>query len=211
MLARSTACRHGRRVDLGEEDVDQQQVTVADEQVGRLDVAVGQPGVPQLPDEGEAVVDDPVVDVGLAEFDRAVEELGDQQILPLGGELRESIGSRRGQPGQRASCAACSPPAAPAVARCGRASRPPAGRTAARGRACTSGRPAGGCGHRACRTATARVAGDLDAQRRRPGRAGQPERLDVLDRQPELVLAAPGGSPRRGHPPTSRCAARPRR
>jgi hypothetical protein len=30
---------------------------VADQQVGRLDVAVGQPGVPQLADDAEAVVD----------------------------------------------------------------------------------------------------------------------------------------------------------
>ena len=91
-------------MDLGEEDVDQQQVTVTDEQVGRLDVPVGQPGVPQIANEREAVVDDPVVDVGLTEFDRAVEELGYQQILSLGGEFRESIGSRCGQAGQVILC-----------------------------------------------------------------------------------------------------------
>ena len=37
--------------DLGEGHVDQQQMAVADQQVGRLDVAVGQAGVPQLADE----------------------------------------------------------------------------------------------------------------------------------------------------------------
>jgi hypothetical protein len=80
--------------DLGEEHVDQQQPVVADQQVGRLDVAVGQAGVPQLADDPQAVVDDLVVDLGLAQLGRAVEELGDQQVLTLGGQLHDPIGAR---------------------------------------------------------------------------------------------------------------------
>ena len=43
---------------------------VADQQVGRLDVAVGEAGVPQAADDPQPVVDDPVVDLdlGLAEL-----------------------------------------------------------------------------------------------------------------------------------------------
>jgi hypothetical protein len=55
-------------VDLGEEHVDQVQLAVADQQVGRLDVAVGQVGVPELADDGQALVDDGVVDLGLADL-----------------------------------------------------------------------------------------------------------------------------------------------
>jgi hypothetical protein len=61
---------------------------------------VGQPGVPQLADDAEAVVDDALVDLGLAQLGGAGEELGDQQVLPLRGELDDPVGSRGGQPGQ---------------------------------------------------------------------------------------------------------------
>jgi hypothetical protein len=39
---------------------------------------VGQAGVPQLADDAKAAVDDGVVDLGLTELQRAVEELGNQ-------------------------------------------------------------------------------------------------------------------------------------
>jgi predicted ATPase len=81
MLARSTPLAPGGRADLGEEHVDEQHAAVADQQVGRLDVAVGQPGVPQLADDAKAVVDHLVVDLGLAQLGRAGEELGDQQAV----------------------------------------------------------------------------------------------------------------------------------
>ena len=58
-------------------------MAVADQQVARLDVAVRQPGVPQLADDLQAVVDDTVADFGVAELYRAGEELGDQQVLPV--------------------------------------------------------------------------------------------------------------------------------
>jgi len=47
----------GTGAGLDEGDVDEQQAAVADQQVGRLDVPVGQPGVPQLADDAKAVVD----------------------------------------------------------------------------------------------------------------------------------------------------------
>ena len=82
------------RAGLDERHVDQQYPSVADEQIGRLDVAVGQPAVPQLADQGQPVIDDLHVDDGVAEFGRLIEELGDQQVLPLGGELDEAVGPR---------------------------------------------------------------------------------------------------------------------
>src|SRR4029453_8140710 len=78
---------------------DQQQVAVADQQVGRLDVAVGQPSFPELADNLEAVVDHLLGDLGLAELDRVGEELGDQQVLAFGGELDHAVGSGAGQVG----------------------------------------------------------------------------------------------------------------
>jgi hypothetical protein len=60
---------------------------------------VGQPGRPQLPDDRQAVVDHLVVDGGLAELGRPGEELGDQQVLALRGQLDDPVGPRGGQPG----------------------------------------------------------------------------------------------------------------
>jgi hypothetical protein len=71
-------------VDLGEEHIDQVQLVVADQQVGRLDVTVGQVGVPEPADDGQALVDDGVVDLGLADLFGALDELEDDQVLPLG-------------------------------------------------------------------------------------------------------------------------------
>jgi hypothetical protein len=85
------------RVCLDEGDVDQQHAAVTDQQVGRLDVAVGQAGVPQLADDRQAIVDHLLVDLGLAELGGAGEELGDQQILPFRGQLDHPVGRRRGQ------------------------------------------------------------------------------------------------------------------
>ena len=87
------------RVRLDEGDVDQHHAAVADQQVGRLDVAVGQAGVPQLADDAEALVDDRLVHLGLAELLGFVEELEGDQVLALGGELDDPVGRRRGQAG----------------------------------------------------------------------------------------------------------------
>jgi hypothetical protein len=65
----------GGGAELDEGHVDQQHAAVADHQVGRLDVAVGQARLPELADDREAVVDHLLVDLGLAQLHRAVEEL----------------------------------------------------------------------------------------------------------------------------------------
>jgi hypothetical protein len=62
------------------------------EQVGRLDVAVGKTGVPQAPDDRQALVDDGVVDLNLTDFLGAFEKLGDEQIFPFGSELDAAEG-----------------------------------------------------------------------------------------------------------------------
>jgi hypothetical protein len=67
----------GGRTEFDEGHIDQQEMAVADQQVGRLAVAMGQPGVPQLADDQQGVIDDVVVDGGLAELDRTGEELRD--------------------------------------------------------------------------------------------------------------------------------------
>ena len=58
----------GAGVDLGEEHVDQVQLAVADQQVGRLDVAVGEVRIPEPADDAQPLVDDGVVDLGLADL-----------------------------------------------------------------------------------------------------------------------------------------------
>ena len=88
MLARSTARRAMGQVRLDEGDVDHHHPAVADQQVGRLDVAMGQAGVPQPADDPEALVDDRLVHLGLAELLGVLEELEGDQVLALGGERR---------------------------------------------------------------------------------------------------------------------------
>ena len=85
-------------VDLGEEHVDEVELAVADQQVGRLDVAVGEVGVPQLADDGEALVDDGVVDLGLTDLLGALDERKHDQVLPLGGELGDTVRLGLGSP-----------------------------------------------------------------------------------------------------------------
>ena len=72
-------------------------------QVGRLDVAVGEAGVPEPADEREALVDDLVVDLGVADLDGAVEELGDEQVLALGRQLDDAERRRGRDPASRMS------------------------------------------------------------------------------------------------------------
>ena len=96
MLARSTACRHGDGRTCTKATSISEHLAVADQQVGGLDVAVGEPGVPELADQQQALVDDVVVDVGVADLLRAVEELGDEQVLALGRHLDDAV-RRRGR------------------------------------------------------------------------------------------------------------------
>jgi hypothetical protein len=89
----------GRRADLGESGVDQQQLTVAHHEVARLDVAVRDPRVPQPPDHAQPLVDHPVADIGLADLNRAGEELGDHHVLALGRDLHDAVRPGRADPG----------------------------------------------------------------------------------------------------------------
>jgi hypothetical protein len=59
---------------------------------------VGQPRVPQLADDSQPIVDDLLVDLRIAKLDRAVEELGDQQVLPLGVSSTKPCGMGLGRP-----------------------------------------------------------------------------------------------------------------
>jgi hypothetical protein len=60
---------------------------------------VGQPGVPELADDAEAVVDDALVDLGLAQLGGAGKEFGDQQVFAFRGELDEPERGWAGEPG----------------------------------------------------------------------------------------------------------------
>ena len=95
MLARSTASRHGDGRTCANAVSMRKRWPSLHHQVRGLDVAVREPAVPQLPDQREALVDDGVVDVGVADLLRAVEELGDEQVFALGRELDDARRRRR--------------------------------------------------------------------------------------------------------------------
>ena len=99
MLPRSTACRHGDGRTCAKHTSISSSSPAADHEVARLDIAVGDPGVPQLADHCQPLVDDRVVDLGLADFDSVFEELGDQQVLTLGGDLHDAVGPGGADPG----------------------------------------------------------------------------------------------------------------
>ena len=93
MLPRSTACRHGEgRTWTKATSISSS--SPPDHQVPRLDVPVREPGVPQLPDQQQPLVDHVVVDHGLADLDRALEELRDEHVLALGRDLHDSVRPR---------------------------------------------------------------------------------------------------------------------
>ena len=135
----------------------------------------------------QALVDDGVVDLGVADLLRAVEELGDEQVLALRRELDDAHRLQRSGCRRRASAAACSPRTRRAGAPTGTAPRPRGGRRGSCARACTSGRSARGSSRRASRRGGGRSRGG-EAQRRRAARPGERERLDVDDAQAELLL-----------------------
>ena len=85
-----------RRTNLQRGDVDQLQMPVAHQQVGRLDVTVGHPDVPEGPHHAKALVDDRVVDLGVAKVPGVLEELRDQHVFLVGSELHQAI--RAGDP-----------------------------------------------------------------------------------------------------------------
>ena len=98
MLARSTAWRHGVGRTVANA-VDEQHVVVPDQDVGGLDVAVGDPRVPPPPHHAQSVVDDLVAYLGVAYFLSAIEELHHDQVLSFRRDLDEAVGAGRGQPG----------------------------------------------------------------------------------------------------------------
>ena len=179
MLARSTAWRHGDGRTCTKNDVDQQHLAVLHEQVGGLDVAVREPGVPELADELQALVDDVVVDVGVADLLGAVEELGDEQVLALGRHLDDAVRRR----GRDADVAQEAQPRSPRTRRAAdRLERRLVLEPAVEDRAAELV-PAVGAHvvHRVELGEQVRVGVALDAepQRRRAARAGEPDRLDV--------------------------------
>ena len=209
MLARSTACRHGLGRAWTKATSIKQQAVVAHEQVGRLDVAMGQPGVPQGADERQPVVHDPLVDLGVAELDRMIEELGDEQVLPFGGQLHEAVGPRRGQAGevQLVQCVVLLLDQSPHRVERPLVLQPAVQQLPAELVPAVGPEVAGGV--ELAEQPRAGLASELDAERRRAGGAGEPERFDVLDRQTELVLERLRIARPRA-PPMSRWAVRPR-
>ena len=129
-----------------------------------------------------------VVDLGLAQLHRPVEELGDQQILPFRGELDEPERGWAGQPGQvqlvqRVVLLLDQPPH--------RVERllvlqPPVQQLPAQ--LVPAVRTQVALGVQLAEQDRPRVALDLDPQRGRAGRPGQPERLDLLHDQAQLIL-----------------------
>ena len=197
MLARSTACRHGDGRTWAKATSMTHEVAVVDEQVGRLDVAVGEPGVPEPADERQALVDDLVVDLGVADLDGAVEELGDEQVLALGRQLDDAERRRGRDAGvahhaQRVVLVLDEP--------AHRLERRLVLEPAVEDRAAELV-PAVGphVVHRVELPEQVRVgvAGDAQPQRRRAAGAGEADRLDVDDGEAELVLDGPPDAPRR--------------
>ena len=148
----------------------------------------------------QAVVDHLVGDLGLAELDRAGEELGDQQVLPFGGELDHAVGSGAGQAGvaaQPQGVVLLLDQPADGVERL-LVLQPPVEQLPAELVPAVGAQVAAGV--QLAEQLSGRVALDGDAQWGGAGRAGQAEGRDLGDGQAELVLqpVADGGSPPAG-------------
>ena len=83
------APRRGPHLD--EEDVDQPQLAFLDHQVRGLDVPVGQADVPHPPDQLQALLDHVVGDLGVADLDGVVEELHHDHVLALRRDLDDPV------------------------------------------------------------------------------------------------------------------------
>ena len=212
MFARSTACRHG----LGRTSANA--VSMTHQLPSRTSRFAGLMSrwarpishIRRTTDSPWSMID--VVDLGLADLAGAVEELGDQQVLALGGDLHDAERMRHRQPGvgqqaQDVVLVLHQPAHAvegllvlqPAVEQGAAELVPAVGRARAWPRT-------------ACRTRSvsrSRLHGD--PQRRRAARPVEAERLHRRWRAGRAGPAAPGRSPRRGRPSTSRWAVRPRR
>jgi hypothetical protein len=80
----------GRRANLDEEDIDQEEVPSPHHQVRRLDVAVGKTRVPETAHEEESFVDHLVVDDRIADLNGAVEELHHDHVFAFRSDLHEA-------------------------------------------------------------------------------------------------------------------------
>ena len=207
MLPRSTACRHGD----GRTCTKHTSISSSSpERTMRLPGLMSRWAIPasrSLRIISQPLVDDRVVDLGLADLDRIFEELGDQQVLSLGRDLHDAVG---------------------------RAVRTPASCTQAQRIVLVFGQPLhrlerglvfqGAVQDGPAQLVPAvgahvalgvelgehellRAARDPQPQRGRPGGGLQADRLDLGHVQPELVGHGPAGSPPRAgrSRPRARC------
>ena len=69
-----------------------------DQEVRGLQIPVGEPRVPETPNEIEAPVDHGVVHVRVAEVPASLEELRDEHVLAVRRQLDDAVGSRDADP-----------------------------------------------------------------------------------------------------------------
>ena len=99
MLARSTAWRHGDgRTCMNATSIRNTLPSCTSRFAGLMSRCAS-PAVPQLADQQQPFVDDVVVDVGVADLLRAVEELGDEQVLACRRQLDDAVRRRGGDAG----------------------------------------------------------------------------------------------------------------
>ncbi len=87
-----------RRPHLQSRDVHELQVATDDQEVRRLQIAMGEPRVPEMPNEFESSVDHGVIHVGVAEVPASLEELRDEHVLEVRGQLDDAVRSRDADP-----------------------------------------------------------------------------------------------------------------
>ena len=196
-----------RRLHLDEEDIDQQQVAVPHHQVRGLDVTMGQTCVPQPADHRQPFVDDAFIDVGIPDLLGTLEELHEDHVLALGLDLDDAARRRHGEAlvaeqAQRVVLVLHEAPDGlePGLVLEG------AVQDGSRQLVPTVG------AHVTLRVELreeirVRVALDLQPERCRASRPGEPDRIDLQHREPELLSDRLIASPRR--PVTSRCAVLP--
>ena len=81
-----------RRPHLQSRDIHELEVALHHQEVRRLEIPVSEPCVPEMPDEVEALVDHGVVHVRIAEVPAPFEELRDEHVLAVRGQLDDAVG-----------------------------------------------------------------------------------------------------------------------
>ena len=211
MLPRSTACRHGEGRTWTKNASTSSTLPSRTMRLPGLMSRWARPASHSFRIEQQPLVDDLVGDLGLADLRRPVEELHDDQVLALGGDLDDAVrrGHRQFHVLHQAQGVVLV--LARTGGRSGTRPRPPAPRTGSSGRACTSGRPARGSWRTAWRRHRCR---DRPAIRSRSGvdppDASSPIGLTSRTVSPSWsAIACRIASPRA--PVTSRWAVLPRR